>query len=149
MRTTVVEDNGIICYKLSSDSAYLVILFQLLVLGYTLVRVVVERYFVYLAVPVIFFIILRPEVSERVLIIRGLGIQTEKRGRIRLFQDQSSFYPKNSMNAVVINEVFEGFRINYVLQMILKDQQELGLVFSSFRPKLKLLQDVWLHINSV
>lgn len=149
MQTSIVQDNGLICYSLTSGFSQLVIFLQLLALGLMLAQYAVQRSIICLMVSVILLVFLRSEVSERVLIIKGLGIQTEKRGRIRFCQDQTSFYPKNRMNAVVINEVFEGFRINYVLQMILKDQQELGLVFSVFRPKLSLLREVWLHINSV
>lgn len=90
---------------------------------------------------------LRTYKSESVLILDGLGVQTSQHGFVRWITDHSTFYAKNIIRACVINEIFEGFNISYVIQIIRENSDELSMLFPTVRPKLALLHEIWQQLQ--
>lgn len=115
---------------------------------------------------------LRTKITEGVLIIPGVGLQTCRLGQFRLLSDYRRFFPKNTLRVTLINEVFEGFVVNYVLQTFIEDLDSsarassrqltpvkggecapkytnIYLVLPTMRPKLQVLREIKDQINNI
>jgi len=94
-------------------------------------------------------LLLRSHRSEDVLIVDGLGVQTSQFGLVRNITDHKVFFPKNVIRACVINEIFEGYSVNYVIQIIKKDSDDVSPLFPKMRPGLAELHEIWSKLNKM
>ena len=67
-------------------------------------------------------------VEETLLVIRSLGIQTTSRRRVPLLST-SRFIPASQLADIVINEGFKGLEVKSYLAAIIKNEDQLVVVF--------------------
>lgn len=136
-------------YKLSSDILVVAVLGRILfgILFLHFLRVRAQWYFT--VSPLILIPLLKTRVTETVIVINGLGMQIERKGRYRIISNSDRFIPSDAIRAVFINEVFEGSHVVYVIQMVFNQTNEVGLVFKELRPQLPVLQEVWKSIKQL
>ncbi|KAK1437555.1 hypothetical protein QVD17_03349 [Tagetes erecta] len=87
------------------------------------------------------FLILWPIVKESVVIMPEFGIQLETHygsGRIN-----RRFIPVSKILKPVLNEYVTPVTCCWCLSLLIRDENELTLVFKKFRPPLKMLVPIW------
>ncbi|KAK9071967.1 hypothetical protein SSX86_008398 [Deinandra increscens subsp. villosa] len=87
------------------------------------------------------FLIWRPVVKESVVIMPEFGVQLETHygsGRIN-----RRFIPVSKILKPVLNEHVTPVTCCWCLSLLIRDENELTLVFKKFRPPLKMLVPVW------
>lgn len=87
--------------------------------------------------------------SESIIALQKLGLQIEQYGHTMWLSDSTRFFPLGNIRGVVINEVFHGFSVIFVLQIILEDADKLHVIFPRLLPRLDDLKTVRKGIRSV
>jgi hypothetical protein len=72
-------------------------------------------------------------VIETVIVIRGIGIQMDTCTR---WSVSSQFCPVGRVEEVIINEAIHLFTFRYYLAVMIKDQDDLMVLFDAFLPRL-------------
>lgn len=86
----------------------------------------------------------RVHVEERLLVLRGLGIQTRSTRATLLGGGAATrFIPTEKIRDVLINEAFWGFGVRYVLVVIVEGEEELVVVFPRLLPRREVVERVW------
>lgn len=85
---------------------------------------------------------MRTSLTETFSVFRSFGVQLESQGRF-CWQNRVRFIPEHDVVDIVINEVFVGFTIKYVLVIIVDGQSKLDVVFADSQPRLQVLQPIW------
>lgn len=85
----------------------------------------------------------RVGIEERVLVLRGLGIQTSSSGATVLSPLQTRFIPTYQIQDVLLNEAFRGFRARDYLAVAVDGEDALVVVFPRILPPPRILEKVW------
>lgn len=86
---------------------------------------------------------LRIGTEERLLVLRGLGIQTSSSGETIFSPLKTRFIPTDKIQDVLINEAFRGFEVRTVLVVIVEDEEHVVVVFPKLLPRPRILEKVW------
>lgn len=105
----------------------------------------------------LYIAIRRIHVEERLLVLRGLGIQTRSTpGTILLGWfggggglgagaggGPTRFIPTEKIRDVLINEAFWGFGVRYILVVVVEGEEGLVVVFPKLLPRREVVEEVW------
>lgn len=105
----------------------------------------------------LYLAIRRIHVEERLLVLRGLGIQTRSTpGTILLGWfggggglgagaggGPTRFIPTEKIRDVLINEAFWGFGVRYILVVVVEGEEGLVVVFPKLLPRREVVEEVW------
>lgn len=94
-------------------------------------------------------LLLRERVTESIKVIYGVGVQLDKCGPLKLLGPKTRFIPKNAIRETLINEIFEGHHVVYVIQIILKDSNKILLGFETMRTQIDFISKVWNDIQDI
>ncbi|OTA90792.1 hypothetical protein M434DRAFT_397667 [Hypoxylon sp. CO27-5] len=86
---------------------------------------------------------LRIGAEERLLVLRGLGIQTSSSSSTIFGSLKTRFIPTDKIQDVFINEVFRGFEVRHVLVVIVEGEEHVVVVFPKLLPRPRILEKVW------
>lgn len=136
-------------FKLTGELNYTALVYRVGLVGLALYFYLKNAPWQLVLAPLLFIPMIRTRVSESVLIVKGLGVQFENRGRYRFASDYNRFIPSDAIRTVFINEVFEGSRVVYVVQVVLRETNEICLAFRELRPRLPVLREVWTSIKNI
>ncbi|KAI1769694.1 GPI-GlcNAc transferase complex, PIG-H component-domain-containing protein [Hypoxylon sp. FL1150] len=79
---------------------------------------------------------LRIGCEERLLVLRGLGVQTSTGGRTVFHPLQTRFIPTESVGDVLVGEAFRGFGVRHYLFVVVRGEDRLVVVFPRLLPRL-------------
>lgn len=147
MKVTSAKSEGVISYTIKSDMNWLILMIKCGLIGAAVLVLKYQMSWWKAAALVMLALLLRCQVTEGVLAIAGLGLQLERKGRIVFWSDESRFFAKHTILGILINEVFEGFQVNYVLQIVINHANEMSLIFPQLRPGLPMIKEVWQNIH--
>lgn len=82
-------------------------------------------------------------VEERLLVLRGLGIQTSSSGATIFSALRTRFIPTDKITDVLINEAFHGFEARHYLVVIVDGEEHLVVVFPKLMPRRRIVEKVW------
>ncbi|KAK8106866.1 uncharacterized protein PG998_008879 [Apiospora kogelbergensis] len=104
----------------------------------------------------------RIHVEERLLVLRGLGIQTRSTPATVLLGwlgwlgsrggggannngggGPTRFIPTEKIRDVLINEAFWGFGVRYILVIVVEGEEGLVVVFPKLLPRREVVEEVW------
>ncbi|KAK8093633.1 Phosphatidylinositol N-acetylglucosaminyltransferase subunit gpi15 [Apiospora hydei] len=85
----------------------------------------------------------RIHVEERLLVLRGLGIQTRSTPGTILLGGPTRFIPTEKIRDVLINEAFWGFGVRYILVVVVEGEEGLVVVFPKLLPRREIVEEVW------
>ncbi|KAI6092899.1 GPI-GlcNAc transferase complex, PIG-H component-domain-containing protein [Hypoxylon rubiginosum] len=74
--------------------------------------------------------------EERLLVLRGLGVQTSTGGRTVFHPLQTRFIPTENVGDVLVNEAFRGFGVRHYLVVVVRGEDRLVVVFPKLLPRL-------------
>lgn len=74
-------------------------------------------------------ILLKSHVSESLLVIRGLGVQTSTSSSSYLWTDTTRFIPTSSIQDIFIHEAFKGFEVRFYLSIVVEGEEGVVVVF--------------------
>ncbi|KAI1101776.1 GPI-GlcNAc transferase complex, PIG-H component-domain-containing protein [Jackrogersella minutella] len=86
---------------------------------------------------------LRIGVEERLLVLRGLGIQTSSTGATIFSSLKTRFIPTDKIQDVLINEAFRGFEVRHILIVVVEGEEHVVVVFPKLLPRPRILEKVW------
>jgi phosphatidylinositol glycan class H protein len=83
--------------------------------------------------------------TERLLVLRGLGIQTSTTGEgvWGSWRPATRFIPTEKIRDVLINEAFRGFEVRYYLVVLVEGEEEVVVVFPRLLPRRRIVEAVW------
>ncbi len=85
----------------------------------------------------------RPQTTESLLILRGLGIQTSSSPSTYLSGTRSRFIPTGEIQDLFVNEAFRGWEVRYYLVVIVKGEGKGVVVFERLLPRRDVVEGVW------
>lgn len=89
----------------------------------------------------------RAHTTERLLVLRGLGIQTDSGGGGSLSSSASAasarFIATDRIRDVLINEAFRGFEVRYYLVVVVEGEDDVVVVFPRLLPCRRVVEAVW------
>ncbi|KAI2463203.1 GPI-GlcNAc transferase complex, PIG-H component-domain-containing protein [Annulohypoxylon bovei var. microspora] len=91
----------------------------------------------------LYLLSLRIGVEERLLVLRGLGIQTSSSGGTIFSFLKTRFIPTDKIQDVLINEAFRGFEVRHILVVIVEGEEHVVVVFPKLLPRPRILEKVW------
>ncbi|OTA57181.1 hypothetical protein K449DRAFT_386484 [Hypoxylon sp. EC38] len=91
----------------------------------------------------LYLLSLRIGAEERLLVLRGLGIQTSSSSSTIFGSLKTRFIPTDKIQDVFINEVFRGFEVRHVLVVIVEGEEHVVVVFPKLLPRPRILEKVW------
>ncbi|KAI1411167.1 GPI-GlcNAc transferase complex, PIG-H component-domain-containing protein [Hypoxylon sp. FL1857] len=91
----------------------------------------------------LYILSLRIGAEERLLVLRGLGIQTSSSSSTIFGSLKTRFIPTDKIQDVFINEVFRGFEVRHVLVVIVEGEEHVVVVFPKLLPRPRILEKVW------
>ncbi|SPN98529.1 uncharacterized protein DNG_01575 [Cephalotrichum gorgonifer] len=95
------------------------------------------------------FVSLQPlHVTESVLVLRGLGIQTRSSAGLWGLGDATRFIPTEKIRDVLVNEVFVGFGVQYVLVAVVEGEEDMVVVFPRLRGGKDVVLRVWRGVRA-
>lgn len=103
----------------------------------------------WLALPPIYILALhylvlrRIHTEERLLVLRGLGIQTSSSASTVLGSSVTRFIPTDKIQDVLINEAFRGFEVRHYLIVIVEGEEDVIVVFPKLLPGPNVVERVW------
>ncbi|XXG97239.1 hypothetical protein Hte_003534 [Hypoxylon texense] len=74
--------------------------------------------------------------EERLLVLRGLGVQTSTGGRTVFHPLRTRFIPTERVGDVLVNEAFRGFGVRHYLVVAVRGEDRLVVVFPKLLPRL-------------
>ena len=82
--------------------------------------------------------------TESVLVLRGLGIQTCRSGRVGFgWGAKTRFIPTETIRDVLINEAFRGFEVRYYLVVVVEGEEDVVVLFPGLLPRRRIVEAVW------
>ncbi|KAI1093359.1 GPI-GlcNAc transferase complex, PIG-H component-domain-containing protein [Rostrohypoxylon terebratum] len=96
---------------------------------------------------ILYVLSLRIGIEERLLVLRGLGIQTSSSGETIFSPLKTRFIPTDKIQDVLINEAFRGFEVRHILVVIVEDEEHVVVVFPKLLPRPRILEKVWRGIR--
>ncbi|OTB03444.1 hypothetical protein M426DRAFT_321807 [Hypoxylon sp. CI-4A] len=91
----------------------------------------------------LYLLSLRIGVEERLLVLRGLGIQTSSSGATVFSSLKTRFIPTDKIQDVLIHEAFRGFEVRHSLIVIVEEEAHVVVVFPKLLPRPRILEVVW------
>ncbi|RYP53464.1 hypothetical protein DL769_010509 [Monosporascus sp. CRB-8-3] len=92
----------------------------------------------------LYLLLLRIHTEERLLVLRGLGIQTTTPGGATvLARGTTRFIPTGKIRDVLINEAFRGFEVRHYLVVVVEGEDDVVVVFPRLLPRPRILEKVW------
>lgn len=85
----------------------------------------------------------RVHVTESLLVLRGLGVQTSSSAGSYLARKDTRFIPTEKIRDVLVNEAFLGFEVRYYLVIIVDGEDDVIVVFPKLLPRRKIVETVW------
>jgi phosphatidylinositol N-acetylglucosaminyltransferase subunit H len=85
----------------------------------------------------------RIHVSESLLVLRGLGIQTSTSSTTYLGTASTRFIPTEKIQDILVNEAFRGFEVRYYLVVVVEGEDEVVVVFPRLLPGRAIVERVW------
>ncbi|KAK7751939.1 hypothetical protein SLS62_006082 [Diatrype stigma] len=96
----------------------------------------------------------RVHTEERLLVLRGLGIQIRSSSSGALFPPRGSvagagaatttrFIPTGKIRDVLIAEAFRGFEVRHYLAVVVDGEEDVVIVFPRLLPRPRVLEKVW------
>ena len=76
------------------------------------------------------------------LAMRSVGLQTQS-------GEQTRFIPLEKIDDLVIHEGFVGFEVRFFLAIILRDEDQLEVIFPGTLPPRRVLERVWRQSRAV
>lgn len=86
---------------------------------------------------------LRLHVTESLLVLRGLGIQTSSSSFTYLSSSTTRFIPTEKIQDIFINEAFRGFEVRYYLVVVVEGEESVVVVFPRLLPRRTIVEKVW------
>ncbi|KAL2759661.1 hypothetical protein ACRALDRAFT_2038475 [Sodiomyces alcalophilus JCM 7366] len=96
-----------------------------------------------LAVILVHLALRRLHVTERLLVLRGLGVQTSSSGGTYLSRNATRFIPTEKIRDVLINEAFRGFEVRHYLIVVVEGEEDVVVVFPRLLPRRHIVETVW------
>ncbi|KAI1471322.1 GPI-GlcNAc transferase complex, PIG-H component-domain-containing protein [Daldinia caldariorum] len=81
--------------------------------------------------------------EERLLVLRGLGVQTSSTGGTVFSPLQTRFIPTEKIRDVLINEAFRAFEVRHYLVVAVEAEEHLVVVFPRLLPRPRVVEKVW------
>lgn len=75
--------------------------------------------------------------------MQGYGVQIQSTGPLYLFGGHTRFISKKDVLDILIQEIFDGFRVCPVMVVIEANNEQLQVVFENLKPRLEVLETVW------
>ncbi|RYP82110.1 hypothetical protein DL770_005674 [Monosporascus sp. CRB-9-2] len=92
----------------------------------------------------LYLLLLRIHTEERLLVLRGLGIQTTTPGGATVLgRGTTRFIPTGKIRDVLINEAFRGFEVRHYLVVVVEGEDDVVVVFPRLLPRPRILEKVW------
>ncbi|KAI1456192.1 GPI-GlcNAc transferase complex, PIG-H component-domain-containing protein [Annulohypoxylon moriforme] len=91
----------------------------------------------------LYLLSLRIGTEERLLVLRGLGIQTSSSGDTIFSPLKTRFIPTDKIQDILINEAFRGFVVRHILVVIVEGEENVVVVFPKLLPRPRILEKVW------
>lgn len=95
------------------------------------------------AAAVAYLIMRRVHMSESLLVLRGLGIQTSSTAHSYLGSAATRFIPTEKIQDILINEAFRGFEVRYYLVVVVEGEEDVVVVFPRLLPPKRIVRAVW------
>lgn len=93
---------------------------------------------------VLYYLVLRRiHTEERLLVLRGLGIQTSSSASTVLGSSATRFIPTEKIQDVLINEAFRGFEVRHYLVVVVEGEEDIVVVFPKLLPRPEVVEKVW------
>ncbi|KAI1083706.1 hypothetical protein F5B20DRAFT_347209 [Whalleya microplaca] len=100
------------------------------------------------ALAALYTLTLRIHTEERLLVLRGLGIQTSSsKGSVLGGRAVTRFIPTEKIQDVLINEAFRGFEVRHCLVVVVDDEEDVVVVFPRLLPRPRIVEKVWRGIR--
>jgi phosphatidylinositol glycan class H protein len=81
--------------------------------------------------------------EESLTLLRGLGLQTSTSSSTYLRTPTTRFIPTTDIQDIFIHEAFKGFEVRFYLAIVVKEEQEVVVVFPTLLPRRAILEEVW------
>ncbi|KAI1656607.1 GPI-GlcNAc transferase complex, PIG-H component-domain-containing protein [Daldinia decipiens] len=91
----------------------------------------------------LYLLSLRIGAEERLLVLRGLGVQTSSSGATVFSALRTRFIPTDKIQDILINEAFRGFEVRHYLIVIVEGEEHIVVVFPQLLPRPRILEKVW------
>ncbi|KAI1480672.1 GPI-GlcNAc transferase complex, PIG-H component-domain-containing protein [Daldinia eschscholtzii] len=91
----------------------------------------------------LYFLSLRIGAEERLLVLRGLGVQTSSSGATVFSPLKTRFIPTEKIQDILINEAFRGFEVRHYLIVVVEDEEHIVVVFPRLLPRPRMVEKVW------
>ncbi|KAI0131042.1 GPI-GlcNAc transferase complex, PIG-H component-domain-containing protein [Daldinia grandis] len=91
----------------------------------------------------LYLLSLRIGAEERLLVLRGLGVQTSSSGATVFSALRTRFIPTDKIQDILINEAFRGFEVRHYLIVIVEGEEHIVVVFPQLLPRPRVLEKVW------
>ncbi|KAH6695839.1 GPI-GlcNAc transferase complex [Plectosphaerella plurivora] len=85
----------------------------------------------------------RIHVTESLLVLRGLGVQTSSSSGSYLAKKATRFIPTEKIRDILVNEAFLGFEVRYYLVIIVDGEDDVVVVFPKLLPRRRIVETVW------
>lgn len=76
-----------------------------------------------------YLILRRFHITESLLVIRGLGVQTSTSPPSYVGTARTRFIPTSSIQDIFIHEAFEGFEVRFYLSIVVEGEEDVVVVF--------------------
>ncbi|KAI8964749.1 GPI-GlcNAc transferase complex, PIG-H component-domain-containing protein [Daldinia sp. FL1419] len=86
---------------------------------------------------------LRIGAEERLLVLRGLGVQTSSSGATVFSALKTRFIPTDKIQDILINEAFQDFQVLHYLIVLVEGEERIVVVFPRLLPRPRVLEKVW------
>ena len=87
--------------------------------------------------------VVRVHAEERLLVLRGLGIQTSTGAATVLGRPTTRFIPTEKIRDVLVAEAFRGFAVRHYLVVVVDGEEDVVVVFPRLLPRPRILEKVW------
>ncbi|KAG4218574.1 hypothetical protein PC116_g32946 [Phytophthora cactorum] len=91
----------------------------------------------------LYFLSLRIGAEERLLVLRGLGVQTSSSGATVFSPLKTRFIPTEKIQDILINEAFRGFEVRHYLIVVVEGEEHIVVVFPRLLPRPRMVEKVW------
>ncbi|KAF2439485.1 hypothetical protein P171DRAFT_396805 [Karstenula rhodostoma CBS 690.94] len=101
------------------------------------------RYLIPASLCSVYLALRRGYTEESLVVLRGLGLQTSTTSSIYLRTPTTRFIPTTSVQDVFIHEAFKGFEIRFYLAVVVREEEDVVVVFPRMLPRRGILEEVW------
>ncbi|KAF3935903.1 hypothetical protein ABW20_dc0104965 [Dactylellina cionopaga] len=81
--------------------------------------------------------------EESLLVLRGLGVQVTTSSSSYFVKADTRFIPTSTIQDIFIHEGFVGFEVRFYLAIVVREENEVVVVFPKLLPKREILENVW------